>query len=87
MNALMMMAALAAGQCDAAGCSVEVTVQALVVAEPTPARRIAPVRNTAKWFRHHQPVRRLIRSRPVLTFLQRRQPLRRLGRALLGCRR
>ncbi len=86
MNVLVIMAALAAGQCDATGCSVEVTVHAVVVAE----RHVAPLRNTVRFFRDRQPVRnaaravlkvqpvrRLVRARPVRTFFHRWRVLRR----------
>ncbi len=86
MNVLVIMAALAAGQCDATGCSVEVTVEVLVVAPLRNTVRFfrdrQPVRNTARAVLKVQPVRRLIRARPVRTFFHRWQPLR---RALRRC--
>lgn len=85
MNALMIVAALAAGQCDPAvnTCTIEVRVEALVVAKPTPAtrcepaccRRVAPVRNTVKAVLKVQPVRRMLKGQPVRRLL-RAKPVR-----------
>lgn len=72
MNALILMAALAGGQCESGTCAVELTVEAMVVAPLHHEAKRSPVRKLVRRVRGHRPVRTWWLGHPVRRLFIRR---------------